>query len=163
MKFYQAAIQCFQNAGDEELVKRCQAYEAADAAMVFRGESESKIAMAKDKTNTYLKKHERQAYLSEAKELQKDSDDMMRKAGYLFCEIDLNQHAAQCFYSCGDQEGAAELFLRLKKYGQSAECFHKMGELRKAAGLYAKAELFANAFECYERLEDWDGLIQCLN
>ena len=38
-----------------------------------------------------------------------------------------------------------------------------MGNIRKAAGLYAKGGLFANAFECYERLEDWDGLIQCLN
>ena len=38
-----------------------------------------------------------------------------------------------------------------------------MGQLRKAANLHARASLFANAFECYEKLEDWDGLIQCLH
>ena len=94
--------------------------------MTFKGRSDAKLAMAKDKDN-FLKKRERQEYSNEAKELQKQSDEKMRQAGHLFCDIDLNQHAAQCFYSCGDQEGAAELFLRLEKYGQSAECFHKMG------------------------------------
>jgi len=87
----------------------------------------------------------------------------MRQAGHLFNEIDMNRHAAQCFFSSGDQEGAASVFFKLKKYGQAAECFHAIGQVRKAANLFAMAGLFANAFECYEQLQDWDGLLQCLH
>lgn len=36
----------------------------------------------------------------------------MVKAGELFCEIDLNQHAAQCFYSSGNLQASAELFIK---------------------------------------------------
>ena len=114
--------------------------------------------MYTDKTN-YLKKNERLEYKREAKTLREASKEKMRSAGHIFNNIDMNQHAAQCFFSSGDQEGAAQVFFKLKKYGQAAECFHSLGQTRKAANLYAKAELFANAFECYEELQDWDGLL----
>ena len=87
----------------------------------------------------------------------------MKKAGHLFGDIQMSQFSAQCFYSAGDLGGAGEMFLKLGNFGQAAECFQRIGSLRKAANLYAKAGLFANSFECYEQLEDWDGLIQCLN
>ena len=82
--------------------------------------------MYTDKTN-YLKKHERLEYKREAKELREASKKKMLIAGNLFNEIDLNKHAAQCFFSSGDQEGAANVFFKLKKYGQAAECFHSIG------------------------------------
>ena len=41
----------------------------------------------------------------------------MKEAGYLFNEIDMSKHAAQCFFSSGDQEGAANVFFKLRKYG----------------------------------------------
>ena len=75
----------------------------------------------------------------------------------------MNKHAAQCFFSSGEQAGAAQVFFKLGKFGQAAECFHSIGKIRKAANLYAKAGLFANAFECYEELQDWEGLLQCLH
>ena len=107
--------------------------------------------MYQDKTN-FLKKHERNEMKREAKTLREQSKELMRKAGYIFTEIDMNKHAAQCFFSSGDQEGAAKVFFKLGKYGQAAECFHSLGQLRKAANLFAKAELFASALECYEEL-----------
>ena len=114
--------------------------------------------MYTDKTN-YLRKNERLEYKREAKALREASKEKMRIAGHIFNEINMNKHAAQCFFSSGDQEGAAQVFFKLKKYGQAAECFHSLGQIRKAANLYAKAELFASAFECYEELQDWDGLL----
>ncbi len=87
----------------------------------------------------------------------------MKEAGNFFCEIDMNRHAAQCFFSAGDLKDSALLFEKMEKYGPSAECYLKLGQIRKAAQLYAKAQLFANAFDCYERLEDWEGLILCLH
>lgn len=75
----------------------------------------------------------------------------------------MNKHAAQCFFTAKNASAAAELFFKMGKYGQAAESFYKLGNVKKAAGLYAQAGLFANAFECYERLEDWDGLLLCLN
>ena len=92
-----------------------------------------------------------------------ESQASLSEAGRLFAEINMNKHAAQCFFSARNAVSAAELFLKMGKFGQAAESFYKLGNLRKAAGLYAQAELFANAFDCYERLEDWDGLILCLN
>ena len=118
--------------------------------------------MYTDKTN-HLKKHDRLQYKREAKDLREASKEKMRTAGHLFNEIDMNKHAAQCFFSSGDQKGAANVFFKLKKYGQAAECFHSLGQIRKAANLYALAGLFASAFECYEELQDWDGLLQCLH
>ena len=38
----------------------------------------------------------------------------------------------------------------------------KIGNLRQAAKFYAKAKMFANSFECFERMEDWEGLLLCL-
>ena len=58
VKFYQAAIQCFRNSGDNSLVTRCEAYEYADEAINLQSQAEQKIAMYTDKTN-FLKKHER--------------------------------------------------------------------------------------------------------
>ena len=86
----------------------------------------------------------------------------MRQAGQHFREIGLDRHAAQCFYSGDDNANAVELFVKLGMVGQAAESFLQLGKLREAANLFSRAGLFANAFECYERLQDWDGLIQCL-
>ena len=86
----------------------------------------------------------------------------MVEAGKIFCEIDMNQHAAQCFYSAGSIEDSAKMFLKQNKLGPAAECYYKLGQLKKAAELYSDAKLFNNAFECYERLEEWDSLLQCL-
>ena len=60
-------------------------------------------------------------------------------------------------------EAGAEIFAKQERWGHAAECYFKLGQLRKAASTYARARLFSNAFECYERLEDWDGLLQCLH
>ena len=117
--------------------------------------------MYTDKSN-FLKKNERMEYKREAKVLRENSKEKMRAAGNLFNEIDMSKHAAQCFFSSGDQAGAAQVFFKLGKYGQAAECFHSLGQIRKAANLYARAELFANAFECYEELQDWEGLLHCM-
>ena len=118
--------------------------------------------MQLDKTNS-LKKHERNKCKTEAKNLREAAKDKMRQAGHLFNEIDMSKHAAQCFFSSGDQESAASVFFKLKKYGQAAECNLSLGQIRKAANLYVKAGLFASAFECYEQLQDWDGLLQCMH
>lgn len=162
VRFYQAAIKCFQNSGDLDMVKRCEGFDLADRATKLRGQADSKMSLVKDKSN-FLKKFERSDLKREAMGLKKESDSMMISAGHIFNEIDLNQLSAQCFFSAGDQKGASELFLKMNKFGQAAECFQALGKYRLAANLYAKASLFANAFESYERLEDWDGLIQCLH
>ena len=107
--------------------------------------------MYTDKTN-FLKKNERIEYKREAKALREASKEKMKVAGHAFNDINMNKHAAQCFFSAGEQAEAAEVFFKLKKFGQAAECYHSLGQIRKAANLYAKAELFASAFECYEEL-----------
>ena len=61
VKYYKAAIQCFRNASDEVLVKRCQAYEHADAAQSLKGQAEAKIAIYQDKYNP-LSKTEKNKY-----------------------------------------------------------------------------------------------------
>ena len=58
VRFYTAAIQCFTNSGDHQLVKRCRAYEHADEAVSLQSQAEQKSSMQADKTN-FLKKHER--------------------------------------------------------------------------------------------------------
>ena len=109
-------MQCFRNSGDQSLVKRCQAYENADEAVCLQSQAEQKISMYTDKTN-YLRKNERLEYKREAKALREASKEKMRIAGHIFNEINMNKHAAQCFFSSGDQEGAAQVFFKLKKYG----------------------------------------------
>lgn len=74
-----------------------------------------------------LKKHERNEYKRKAKALRETAKEKMKQAGHLFNEIDMNKHAAQCFFSSGDQEGAANVFFKLRKYGQAAECFMSLG------------------------------------
>lgn len=143
------------------LVQRCKAYESADRAAQIRGQYDQKVALASDKRNNYSN-HERKEFKQEAVELLQQFKLEMVKAGKLFCDIDMNEHAAQCFFSAGDLDNSAELFLRQGKFGPTAECYYKLGQIKKAAEYYSKAKLFTNAFQCYEQLEDWDGLIQCL-
>jgi tetratricopeptide (TPR) repeat protein len=161
VRYYRAAAQCFQNIGDQNLVKRCKAYELADQAAVTKGQHDQRLALALDKRN-HLGKQERQQLKQEAKTALSEFREQMRQAGQLFNEIDLNQHAAQCFFSAGYVGEAADMFVKQNKFGPAAECFFKQGQVKRAAALYEQAGLFANAFECYERLEEWDSLLLCL-
>ena len=88
-----AAKQCFNNSKDCALVIRCQAYEHAESAMTFRGQSEAKIAFYKD-TNRKMKAFERNQYRKEARELLNQSKALMCKAGACFREIQMDKHAA---------------------------------------------------------------------
>ena len=120
-----------------------------------------KIAQVKD-ARSLLTKAERKSLRQEAKVLIADFQKEMMKAGELFCEINMNQHAAQCFFSAGNLANSADLFIKQGKPGPAAECFYKLGQIKKAATYYSEARLFTSAIQCYEQLEDWDGLIQCL-
>ncbi len=77
VKFYQAAVQCFSNSGDQKLVRRCEAYQYADEALGLQSQVEQKISMYQDKTN-FLKKHERNEMKREAKVLREKSKELMR-------------------------------------------------------------------------------------
>jgi hypothetical protein len=116
VRYYNAAIQCFSNSGDPNLIKRCQAYSSADTGSELRGKYESNMGLAKDKNNG-LKKHERAQMKKEAKDLLAESKARMNTAGILFSEIDMDQHAAQCFYSAGNTAGSAEIFFKQGKFG----------------------------------------------
>ena len=91
--------------------------------------------MAREKSNG-LSKQERQTLKHEAEDLQKQYRKMMKEAGGYFCEIDMNRHAAQCFFSAGDLNDSAMIFEKTGKFGPAAECYLKLGKIRKAAGLY---------------------------
>jgi hypothetical protein len=126
-KFYQAAIQCFKNSDDESLAIRCLAYEYADKGSALKGQSDEKFSRAKDK---HTPRRERPVLRKEAKELLADSKIKLSEAGRLFAEINMNKHAAQCFFTAKNAKSAAELFLKMGRLGQAAESFYKLGNIK---------------------------------
>ncbi len=64
-KYYDAAIKCFQNSGDPELVTRCRAYKSADEGTSLMGDAESDSWRAKVFQN--ITKTEKRRLIKEAK------------------------------------------------------------------------------------------------
>ena len=62
-------------------------------------------------------KRERAGLKKEAKELLAESQVCLTEAGKLFAEINMNNHAAQCFFTAKNAKSAAELFLKMSKFG----------------------------------------------
>jgi hypothetical protein len=114
-KYYDAAIKCFQNSEDQDLVTRCKAYQAADLGTTFMSDADSDTWRAQVFKN--ITKQEKRRLLKEAKKLRSTSKKHYEQAGHMFAEIGMMKHAASCYYTAKAYGKAGEIFQELKQYG----------------------------------------------
>ena len=98
-KYYDAAIKCFENSGDHDLVKRCMAYQEADLGQAKLSEADSKNWRAK--VMKHLPKNEKKKLLKEAKKERTLAKKHFERSGMLFNSIQMLKHSASCFYTGG--------------------------------------------------------------
>ena len=160
-KYYDAAVKCFSNSGDDDLVRRCLAYQEADHGQLVLSEAESKAWRAKVFRN--ISKVERRRLAKEAKKERVAAKKHFESAGALFESIRMLKHAASCFFTGRNFLKAAQIFEELGQFGQAAECLTEVNELKKAARLYEQANLITKAIECLESSGEWEQLLHCLH
>jgi len=97
--FYDQAILCFQNSGDEDLKRKCLAYKEADRATSFNSKAEGVAWQSK---RQQLNKHERKAARKEERKFKLFAKRHFLRAGKHFEAIGLIQQAATCAFSGED-------------------------------------------------------------
>lgn len=96
-KYYDAAMKCFANSNDNDLVKRCQAYQEADLGQMKMGEADSKSFRAK--VIKHLNKFDKKKLIKEAKQERVIAKKHFVNAGSLFEQINMYKHAASCYFT----------------------------------------------------------------
>ncbi|CDW72543.1 lupus brain antigen [Stylonychia lemnae] len=160
-KYYDAARKCFQNSNDDDLVKRCLAYQEAEIGQTKLAEAENKSWRAK--VIKHLAKFDKRRLQKEAKRERIIAKRHFLTAGALFESIDMLKHAASCYFTGRGFNKAGEIFEKLEKYGQAAECYLQVDELKRAARLFERANLITKSIECYESCGEWEQLLHCLH
>lgn len=96
-KYYDAAIKCFENSCDEDLVTRCRAYQSADLGTSVIGDAESDQWRAKVFQN--ITKTEKRRLIKESKKQKGIAKKHFETAGHMFEQISMLKHAASCFFT----------------------------------------------------------------
>ena len=111
-KYYDAAIKCFENSDDKDLVTRCKAYRSADLGTTVMSDADSDTWRAQVFKN--ITKTEKRRLLKEAKKQKTLAKKHYETAGHLFEQISMLKHAASCFFTAKNFAKAATLFEHLK-------------------------------------------------
>jgi len=163
--YYKAAVECFKNGGDAELLSKASAYyyekigKYAEAALNFE-----KIGEISKAADNYEKAGEFNKALSLWKKLKNDDklfncrieiykkEGKFHKAGSLYLEKRKYKRAVECFNKAGDYKKIAELYLKkLKNLKEAAKYYEYSHDLGSAADLYFRQKSYAKAADLYFR------------
>lgn len=92
-RFYEQAIKCFQNAEEETLQKRAQAYFFAEKGSTLMSQNEQILNKLTDFSST-LSKVEKRELKMQLKGSQKESKEFFQRGSELFIELGLKKQAA---------------------------------------------------------------------
>jgi len=163
-KCYDQAIKCFRFAEEPDLVIRCEAYQAADAATSSIADVESN--QWRIKNSQTINKNEKRVIQKQNKVLRMQAKAMFKTAGESFEQCGLFVQAASCYFSAKAFERAGAVFEKLKQYAQAGECLMQLNTsdaMLRAAEMFQKGKLITRAIECYEQLGAWEQLLHCLH
>ncbi len=164
-EYYRAAMECFKNGGDPELLSKASAYyyekagKYPHAAFHFEKIGESSRA-----AENYERAGEFRKALSLWEELKNEGrkakcqievykqEGRYREAAHLYLEKRDYQEAVEFFKKCSDYRMVAEIYLkRLKKVKEAASFFELAHDFEKSADLYNRLRSYDKAAELFYR------------
>jgi tetratricopeptide (TPR) repeat protein len=164
-EYYRAAMECFKNGGDPNLLSKASAYhyekagKYLDAAFHFEKIGESDRA-----AENYERAREFRKALWLWEQLKNEErrvkclievykqEGRYREAGHLYLEKRMYQEAVEYFQKSSDYRMIAEIYLkRLKKVKEAASFFELAHDFEKSAGLYNRLRSYEKAAELFFR------------